>query len=381
MTTMMDKKKVLGRGLDSLIPAARSVAAVSPAVTGGEGVQQIPLEEIERNPYQTRGRAEEQGLAELAASIRATGVLQPIVVRHKPAGSAALGYPGTVTTSYEQGWRELGAAGEGARGSGDRGVAGGRPGEGAGAYPNQGGAGAYLNQSGSNDHGSPAEGGRGTTERGGAFAPTIRYQLIAGERRWLAAKRAGLATIPAIVKQVSNEQAMEMTIIENLQREDLNPMDQARAFERLGNEFGLTQEQMAARTGKDRASIGNYVRLLRLPAEVQGFVEGGSLSMGHAKALLAIEDTGRLTHYAQMAVAQQWTVRKTEYEVQRYLHPEPKPEKEERQVDPNVREAERELERSLGVRVKIDDHQGKGKVVIEYKSLEDFDRIVEALSK
>src|SRR5512146_912241 len=113
MTTMMDKKKVLGRGLDSLIPAARSVAAVSPAVTGGEGVQQIPLEEIERNPYQTRGRAEEQGLAELAASIRATGVLQPIVVRHKPAGSAALGYPGTATTSYSEGRKALGAAGGG----------------------------------------------------------------------------------------------------------------------------------------------------------------------------------------------------------------------------------------------------------------------------
>ena len=158
-------------------------------------------------------------------------------------------------------------------------------------------------------------------------------------------------------------------------------MEQARAFQRLSNEFGLTQEQMAARTGKDRASIGNYVRLLRLPAEVQGFVEGGSLSMGHAKALLALEEANPQKHYAEMAVAQQWTVRKTEYEVQRYLHPEPKAEKEERQVDPNVREAERELERSLGVKVKIDDHQGKGKVVIEYKSLEDFDRIVEALSK
>lgn len=346
MTTMMDKRKVLGRGLDSLIPAARSVAAVSPMVTSGEAVQQVPLEEIERNPYQTRGRAEEQGLEELAASIRATGVLQPIVIRHKPAGSPALGYPGTVTASYTEGWKELGAAGEDAR--------------------------AYLNQDGS--HGSPAEGGRGTS-------PSIKYQLIAGERRWLAAKRAGLETIPAIVKQVSNEQAMEMTIIENLQREDLNPMDQARAFERLGNEFGLTQEQMAARTGKDRASIGNYVRLLRLPAEVQGFVEGGSLSMGHAKALLAVEDRERLAHYAQIAVAQQWTVRKTEFEVQRYLHPEPKPEKEERQVDPNVREAERELERALGVRVRIDDHQGRGKVVIEYKTLEDFDRIVEALGK
>ena len=345
MTTIMEKKKVLGRGLDSLIPAARSVAAVSPMVTSGEGVQQIPLQEIERNPYQTRGRAEEQGLEELAASLRASGVLQPVVVRLKPAGSPPLGYPGTVTTSYSEGWKQLPSADF--------------------RVPND----------------SEPGNGQGASERGGAFAPTVRYQLIAGERRWLAAKRAGLATIPAIVKQVSNEQAMEMTIIENLQREDLNPMDQARAFERLGNEFGLTQEQMAARTGKDRASIGNYVRLLRLPVEVQGFVEGSSLSMGHAKALLAIEDAGKLTHYAQIAVAQQWTVRKTEYEVQRYLHPEPRAEKEERKVDPNVREAERELERALGVRVKINDHQGKGKVVIEYKTLEDFDRIVEALSK
>ena len=374
---MLDKKKVLGRGLDSLIPAARSVAA-APAAGSGEAVQQIPLAEIERNPYQTRGQAEEQGLEELAASIRATGVLQPIVVRYKPTGSPPLGYPGTYTTSYEEGWKQLQAAGGGARGGADPGAANGRPGEGAGAH---------FVQTGGNGHGSPAEGAAPMNERGGAFAPTagaafaptVRYQLIAGERRWLAARRAGLATIPAIVKQVSNEQAMEMTIIENLQREDLNAMDQARAFERLSSEFGLTQEQMAARTGKDRASIGNYMRLLRLPEEVQGFVERGGLTMGHAKALLALDDADRIKHFAYRATAQGWTVRMTEYEVQKHLHPPEREEKEERKVDPNVREAQRELERALGVRVKITDRNGSGKVVIEYKTLEDFDRIVEAL--
>src|SRR6201999_3562496 len=109
------------------------------------------------------------------------------------------------------------------------------------------------------------------------------YQLIAGERRWLASQRAGKKTIPVIVREVSDEQAMEMTIVENLQRADLNPMEQARAYDRLGREFKMTQEQMAQRTGKDRASVANFLRLLRLPTEIQGKVEAGQLSFGHAR--------------------------------------------------------------------------------------------------
>src|ERR1019366_1961385 len=119
--------------------------------------------------------------------------------------------------------------------------------------------------------------------------PGGRYQLIAGERRWLASQRAGKATVPAIVRQVSNEQAMEITIIENLQREDLNPVEQARAFHRLAREFGLTQEQMAQRTGKDRSSVSNFLRLLKLPAELLTLVESAQLSFRHAKALMALD--------------------------------------------------------------------------------------------
>ena len=134
---------------------------------------------------------------------------------------------------------------------------------------------------------------RRAAHRGAARWLAGRFQLIAGERRWLASQRAGKETIPAIVRHASDEQAMEMTIVENLQRTDLNPMEQARAYERLAREFQLTQEQMAKRTGKDRASVANFLRLLRLPVEVQSQVEAGALTFGHARALLPLEDPRR----------------------------------------------------------------------------------------
>ena len=302
---MDDKKRVLGRGLETLIPAARAAVpmaappppAVAPPPPAGDAVRQVALEEIEPNPYQTRSRVDEQGLEEMAASIRAHGVLQPIVLRYK----------------------------------------------------------------------SPAP------ESG------PRYQLIAGERRWLASQRAGRATVPAIVRQVSNQQAMELTIIENLQREDLNPMEQAQAFDRLGREFGLTQEQIAQKTGKDRSSIANYLRLLRLPPEVQALIGKAELSFGHAKALLALEAPESVIRLANKIVAEALSVRAAEALVQQMLHPVPKPEKPPRVLDPNVKEMERELERVLGVKVQIQDHKGKGKILIEYHSLEDFDRVLDQL--
>ena len=175
---------------------------------------------------------------------------------------------------------------------------------------------------------------------------------------------------------------MEMTIIENLQREDLNPMDQAAAFERLAREFGLTQEQIAQKTGKDRTSISNFLRLLRLPPEVQALVQSGDLSFGHAKALMALDSPQAIVSLAQQVVKDGLSVRQTVEVIEELLRPaEPKAEKPARVVDPNVREAERELERALGVRVQIKDRKGKGKIVIEYHSLEDFDRVVEALKK
>ncbi|MGB6132060.1 MAG: ParB/RepB/Spo0J family partition protein [Acidobacteriaceae bacterium] len=211
--------------------------------------------------------------------------------------------------------------------------------------------------------------------------PGGRFQLIAGERRWLASQRIGKETIPAIVRHASDEQAMEMTIVENLQRTDLNPMEQARAYERLSREFQLTQEQMAKRTGKDRASVSNFLRLLRLPAEVQGQVESGALTFGHARALLALEDPETILRTAQKVAALSLSVRQTETHVQNLLNPEKKQpaEAKEKPLDPNVREVQVLLQRALGMKVHVEDHKGRGRVIIEYARLEEFDHLLEML--
>ncbi len=201
-----------------------------------------------------------------------------------------------------------------------------------------------------------------------------RYQLIAGERRWLASGKAGKETIPAIVRQASDEQTLEMTIVENLQRADLNPMEQARAFQRLSHEFKMTQEQMAVRTGKERASVGNFLRLLKLPEVVQHKVESGELSFGHARALLALDSAEVIAAAAQKVMALSLSVRQTESYVQGLINPEGKAKKEPKAVlpeDPNVREAQDKLRRSLGLKVQIEDKNGKGRVIIEYSGLED----------
>jgi len=292
---MNDKRKALGRGLESLLPG-RGGPTVVPGVQKGGG-RDIPVDMVDPNPYQTRSHVREESLKELAESIKVSGVVQPVVVRPLPSG---------------------------------------------------------------------------------------RFQLVAGERRWLASKRAGKTTIPAVVREISNEQAMEITIIENLQREDLNPVEQARAFERLSREFNLTQEQIAAKTGKDRASIANFMRLLRLPADVLGHMEKGDISFGHGKLLCSLaghpED---LSKAAEQVVARNLSVRQTEELVAEILNPEGAKKKKHKakHVDPNVREAARTLERSLGAKVEIEDRKGKGKIVIKYASLDEFDRIVEALSE
>jgi ParB family chromosome partitioning protein len=210
-----------------------------------------------------------------------------------------------------------------------------------------------------------------------------RFQLIAGERRWRASQQAGKTAIPAILRQVSDEQAMEITIVENLQRADLNPMEQARAFERLAREFHMTQEQMAVRTGKDRATVANFLRLLRLPSSVQAKVETGELSFGHARTLLALEHAEEIQKAAQRIAALSLSVRQTESYVQGILHPEKGAKKEpkpEPPADPNVREVQERLQRALGLKVSIEDHSGRGKVIIEYAKLEDFDTLLEQLA-
>jgi ParB family chromosome partitioning protein len=205
-----------------------------------------------------------------------------------------------------------------------------------------------------------------------------RYQVIAGERRCEAARMLHHQTIPAVVRPVSNQQAMEMTIVENLQRLDLTCMEEARGYDRLSREFGLTQEQMAQRTGKERSSVANFLRLLKLPPSVQAMLDQGQLSFGHAKVLMALESPEAIEKLAQRIATHSLSVRQTEQAVTNLVHP-PETVEKVRIVDPNAKEAEQELQRALGVRVTITDRNGKGKILIEYSSLEDFDRILEAM--
>jgi len=313
-----EKRKALGRGLDSLLPGGPRVvggtaAAVAPAASHavvpqawearpGEAVLQIPLEAIDQNPYQTRyftrdEEADEGGksLAELAESIQVNGVIQPITVR-------------------------------------------------------------------------PGKDGR--------------YLLITGERRCKASKLAGKEKIPAIVRQVSEQQAAEMTVVENLQREDLNCIDQARAFVMLSQHFGLTQEQIGQRVGVSRETVANYMRLVRLPEDVQQYLKDGRLDFSHARVLLHLRDLAQASKVAEQAVRKHLSVEQLEDVIFEINSPLGKPQDAQAghaRVDPNVRAAQQELERILGVKVKIRDRRGKGKIVIEYASLEDFDRVLEML--
>jgi ParB family chromosome partitioning protein len=288
------RRPALGKGIESLLGPRPQAVPVADAT--GKPLE-IALDRIDRNPNQTRTAFDEAKLAELAQSIAATGVVQPVVVREIPGG---------------------------------------------------------------------------------------RYQLIMGERRWRASQAAGKATIPAIVRQVSDEQSLEMTIVENLQREDLNPMEQARAYERLSREFKLTQEQMAVRTGKDRSSVGNFIRLLKLPEEIQNLVELGDLTFGHARALLALGTVAQMAEVSNWITAKSMSVRQTESYIQGLINPEQKPKKQLAAAapqDPNVREAQDRLQRRLGLKVHIQDRKGKGRVIIEYTGVDDFDAILGALGE
>lgn len=326
MNINQEKRRALGRGLETLLPAARAAVSIPVgAAASGQAATQIAghaaaaqtmaepanglaegraleleVEQIDRNPYQTRKRFDEAALDELAASIKTNGVMQPIVVRHAPA-------------------------------------------------PN----------------------------------PEGRFQLIMGERRWLASQRAGKKTIPAVVREVSNQQALEMTIIENLQREDLGPMEQAHAFERLAREFGLTQEQISQRTGKDRTSIANYIRLLKLPGMVQHELEHGfKITFSHAKQLLTLSSDQQVLYAAKQIVEKELSVGQTEsliFDLKAPLQKLPLEEQCRGATDPNVRAAEDELARLLGTRVRIRDKRGRGTIVVEYSDVSEFERIVEVM--
>jgi len=260
----------------------------------GSAALELALDSIESNPHQTRMDFDDELLKELARSIQVQGVLQPIVVRPGLDG---------------------------------------------------------------------------------------RYVLILGERRLRASRIAGKTTIPAIVKRVSEQQAAEMTIVENLQRQDLDCLEQAEAFAHLSTEFGLTQEEIGKRVGASRETVSNYLRLLKLPADVQNFLSRGELTYSHARELLVLHDESQISKLAQLAVKKRMSVLQLEDEVLNLnLTMEGSgPEKVgggARWVDPNVRSAQRTLETILGMRVRIRDRKGKGKITIEYGTLEDFDRVV-----
>ncbi|MFY9559063.1 MAG: ParB/RepB/Spo0J family partition protein [Terriglobales bacterium] len=207
-----------------------------------------------------------------------------------------------------------------------------------------------------------------------------RYILILGERRLRASRVAGKATIPAIVKRVSEQQAAEMTIVENLQRQDLDCLEQAEAFANLSTEFGLTQEEIGKRVGASRETVSNYLRLLKLPAEVQNYLRRGDLTYSHARELLGLHDESQIVKLAHMTVKKKMSVILLEEAVLDLNVPMQRPEGAStggaRWVDPNVRAAQRTLETILGMRVRIRDRKGKGKITIEYGTLEDFDRVV-----
>ena len=261
--------------------AAPAPALVSPASGPGRslsGPQEIDIDLIDPSPYQPRTRFREEALDELARSIRASGIIQPLVVR-------------------------------------------------------------------------PIDN---------------RFQLIAGERRWRASQRAGLTKVSAIVRQVPDELALEMTLVENIQREDLNAIEQARAFERLMHEFHLTQESVAERTGKDRTTVANAIRLLKLEENIQDWIEEGKLTAGHGRALLAVPEPQLRMRYAQRAARGGLTVRQIERLASRRARGAKTPT--EIVVDPNIREALEELQRHLGTKVILRQKTKvrAGQLVLEY---------------
>jgi len=204
------------------------------------------------------------------------------------------------------------------------------------------------------------------------------FRIIAGERRWRAAKLAGLAKIPAIIKDVSPAEAVEIALIENIQREDLDPVETASAFERLLNEFKITQEELSKRVGKDRATIANYLRVLRLPDEVKQYLKDGLLTMGHAKAIVSLEDSKKQLELAKIVIKKALSVRQTEELVKKLSKHQIKKQKEKA---PEINELEERLTSELGAKVKII-HKGKsGRLEIFYNSLDELDSILDRIFK
>jgi ParB family transcriptional regulator, chromosome partitioning protein len=210
------------------------------------------------------------------------------------------------------------------------------------------------------------------------------FQLIAGERRWRASQRAGLTRLPAVIREAGEDSALELALIENLQREDLNPMEEAQAYERLITDFGLTQEDVARRVGKNRATVANMLRLLRLPPEVQQWLRDNRLTTGHAKALLSLSDLDAILNSAKKIIQGNYSVRQAEMLVSRYYNVAPgkdDPEGGRGAVDPNVRAAIHALEQALGTKVTVQESGGKGKIEVHFFSFEEMNRLYEGLMR
>jgi ParB family chromosome partitioning protein len=205
------------------------------------------------------------------------------------------------------------------------------------------------------------------------------YVLVAGERRWRAAQKAGVRELPVMVREVSDKEAFEIALIENIQREDLNPVEEAEAYKRLIEEHGLTQEELAARVGKERSTVANALRLLRLPDSIKNAIVDGQLSMGHARALLAISDEGDLRKAAEKVIADNLSVRAVEALVQRLKSRRLPREKRERNGSAQVRHLVERLQRKLGIRVELKDKGGSGTLEMRYANLQELDRVLAAI--
>ena len=279
---MVEKRPALGRGLSALIPDA-------PAAS--ERTFDVDIDLIRPNKFQPRTTMDDDRLEDLARSIRANGVIQPIVVRRSGDG----------------------------------------------------------------------------------------YEIIAGERRWRASQRAGLLKIPVVVREIPEDRVLAVALIENVQREDLNPIEEAHAYHQLAEEFHLTQEQIAESVGKDRSSIANYVRLLKLPHEVRESVASGGLSMGHARALAGMGDEAALLRLARDVIAKQLSVRETEALIRKSTTPPA--EKTESPKDVHTRAAEEQLRFALGTRVRIVQKGKAGRIEVDFTSEDELQRIYELLTE
>lgn len=272
-------KRGLGRGLGALL---------SPPIAEGERFQELPIDAISPNPHQPRKAFDSNSLHELAASIRQSGVLQPVVVRQYGDG----------------------------------------------------------------------------------------YQLVVGERRWRAAQLAGLRTIPAVTREVTDAECLELALIENLLREDLNPMEEAEAYQRLLAEFEWTQEDLAQRVGKDRSSIANCLRLLRLPLIIQDDLRAGRLTMGHARALLSLPSPTEQLKLREEILAHSWSVRTTEEGVERRRIP-----RRAARRSAELRALEETLREVLATRVRLVGNERRGRIELTYSSSEELERLVELVTR